>query len=164
MSLLAIMLAIPASAGILDLDAPMDYLKDKVKEGKVGVCVDFNGKAGAFAYLPVYTLHNNKEGDDRREYVDFGIGIARMENPDDALASDWVDQGENRVSITIGINLIGISNKLWKMAWANHVTITELPPIWFGPYITTPSITDLKETWVIGTRSGVQAVYQFGGK
>ena len=144
-------LAGQAWAGVLDTDKIMDYLKAKSNEAYAGPQVSFKGEMGLGLALPIYTLHNGKKGAGRVEYAYPSIGYGRIEG------------GKDRLQTTCLFDLIAISNKLWKQWAAGHVDVTELPPVKFGPWIQWKDINRLSEPWIIGERTGVMAVYRFGG-
>ncbi len=143
-----------ATAGVFNSDKVFDYLKAKSNEAYHGPQITFNGLKGYGVALPIYTIHNGKPKGhkDRIEYAYPSIGYGRLEG------------GKDRLQTTLLIDLIGLSNRMWKRALAGRVDVTKLPPVKFGPWIQYKDLNRLGEPWVIGDRTGLMAVYKFGSK
>ncbi len=149
----ALAVAAPAQVEALSLDTDpvLEFVKEKASESYFGPQVSFSGIAGFGATLPVYTVHNGvKAGADRLEYALIGVGYGRLEG------------GEDRLQADVLVDLIGISNRLWKQWLGNRVDVTRLPPLKFGPVIQAPDLNRLKAPWVLGDRTGLRAVDRFG--
>lgn len=143
-------ITMPAGAVTINTDPIFDFFKAKSNEMYYGPQVNFKGVKGFGLSLPIYTVHNGKKGASRAEYALFGVGYGRLEGGIDRLQADFFP------------DLIGLSNKLWKQAFADKVDVTKLPPVKFGPYIQAPDLNNLTAPWVIGDRTGLRAVYRFG--
>lgn len=146
---LFVLAAAPSYAIQLDTDRVLVFLRDKAESSYFGPQISFSGIAGFGATLPIYTIHNGAAAD-RLEYAVLGIGYGRLEG------------GEDRLQADVLLDLVGMSNKLWKKWLGSKVEVTKLPPLKFGPVIQAPDLNRLNSPWILGDRTGLRAVYRFG--
>lgn len=143
----------PAHAGLLDISGLTELIADKAKEGKAVYSVSFRGTHGAAAYLPAYTFHSKPDANGKKiSYLDVGVGGGLQEG------------GKAEAFFPLMGDVVALSNRAWRTNWRkNHITMTKLPPIWFG-LIFAPDFSKAPSLWVIGDvlRGGVSI--GFGGK
>ena len=146
----------PAAAVSIDTDDILELVKSKSAEMLFGVQVKFKGSTGLKGFgalLPIYTIHNGKPKNHkaRLEWAYIGIGYGHFEG------------GQDRLQAGVLIDLIAISNKFWRQAFAGHVDVMEVRNVKFGPIIQAPDLNRLREPWVIGNRTGLSLAWKYGG-
>ena len=124
-SCVALLLAVNARAGMLDIPNLATLVAEKAKESKACGIVGLDGKVAGGAYLPVWTLH--KRDTTAVEYAQVGVGGS-------------IRQGDSfRPLFTLSANLPALSAKLWDSDWARrHLTRTKFPAVWLGPQVRVP--------------------------
>ena len=96
---------------------------DKIKEAKGATVFTLGAGPAAALYLPIWTFHDKADVD----LVELGLGgMWRMNEHPEPLA-------------VFGLNLPGISGRIWGFQWAKeHLRRSPFPPIFFGPTLVVP--------------------------
>mgnify|MGYP001589205731 CR=1 FL=1 len=149
--ILCLLLASPASAGLLDINGLADLAAEKAKETRAATLIDITGTFSGAIYLPIWTFHTTGTADAPGvNLISLGAGGALREG------------GNKQALLTLTFNGPGLSGRLWNSDWARaHLTRTKLPELWIGPYLKAPTPG---QKWVIGREVGGIVSIGLGGK
>ena len=143
-ALLSVVLALcawPASAGVLDLGGPLDWIEAHANESRYGLAVNFATKVGVAANLPLMW-------DAQKNYWDLNVGYTHFEG------------GIDHATIGLGVNIVTTTHDIWKRILGKRVAVMPLGDLWLGPYIESPPLDNIGGRWDIGERTGIQFVYK----
>jgi len=136
--------AVPASAGILDLNPIWDWMGENANKSMVGLGVNFKGKSAGVGFVPL-------AWDKKRGYWHLGVGYTTPK----------IDQVGDNIAAGAGINFYAAGRDLLRNVFKDRVEILPLPPLFIGPMIEAPPLNNISETWVIGERVWITVVYRF---
>lgn len=156
-ALLAVGLAAPASAGVLDIGQVSEFVYEQIKKRGIAVTLmSIDGKKSAGGALKVCILHNKSKTEN---YLALTLGIEAV------FSKEAKTYG--RLHAGIPANLTDLMRRAGRWSWVEkYLNVMRLPDdweLWGGPFVRAPASKDDKWQWKSHTGAFFSLGKKFGG-